>query len=82
MEAKVYLLTWVAGIALFMAAFLIWPHGWAPWTLPVASIAAAAVLGALYGVMIDWKTSSPSRKGVVLLVFGIIWAVFAAWLAH
>ncbi len=82
LEAKVYLLTWVAGIALFMATFLIWPHRWAWWTLPVASLAAAATLGVLYGVIIDWKTSSPWRNGVVLLVFGIIWAACAAWLAH
>ena len=83
LEVKVYLLTWVAGIALFIAAFLVWRmHGWDQRTLLVASLATAAVLGALYGVMVDWKTTSPLGKGVILLVFGIIWAAFVTWLAH
>lgn len=82
LDIKVDLLNLVAGSALFIAAFLVWPHGWGQWTLLVATFAVVAVLGLLYGVMVNWKTFSLWGKVVVWLVFGMIWAAFAAWLPH
>ena len=81
LEAKVYLLSWAVGIALAHVAFLVWRiHGWGQWTLLVASLVAAAGVGALYGVIIKWKTYSLWNKVVVLLVLGIILAAFEGWL--
>lgn len=83
LEAKVYLLSWVAGITLFIGALLVWRmHGWEQWTFLVASLVVAAAVGAVYGVMVNWKTYSLWDKVVVLLVFGMIWAAFEAWLPH
>jgi VIT1/CCC1 family predicted Fe2+/Mn2+ transporter len=82
LDIKVYLLSPVAGSALFIAAFLVWPQGWGQATLFVATFAVVAALGLLYGVMVNWKTYSLWGKVVVWLVFGMIWAAFAAWLPH
>jgi hypothetical protein len=52
LDVKVFLLSLVAGSALLIATFLVWPHGWGQATLFVATF--AVVITHVASVMRRW----------------------------